>query len=113
MKEIRTNIGLIVRTIVFLYIPATLLVSVLFQALFGAAIRFQWVTLIIYLGVLIQWMISRYKHELHLYKVADMKKLEHILMANNWEIIDRRRDGLSVRPSFDRPFNFIVNDKPE
>jgi len=41
MKEIRTNIGLIVRTIVFLYIPATLLVSVLFQALYGAAIRFQ------------------------------------------------------------------------
>jgi hypothetical protein len=58
-------------------------------------------------------MYSRYKHRLEEEQISDVKHLERTLNQNRWEIIDRRRDTIIARPTFDLPFSLIIDDRVE
>lgn len=110
-NKILNYLNLLMRSALFLYLPVVLLLSLLYQVVFGAAMRFDWLTSLGSLGVVVSWMYSRYKHSLEEEQLSDVNHLERTLNQNRWEIIDRRRDTIIVRPTFDLPFSLIIDDR--
>ncbi|MFO8070119.1 MAG: DUF5050 domain-containing protein [Alkalibacterium sp.] len=113
MNKIGNWISLGLRSILFLYIPTVSLVLVLYQIVFGTSMNLHWSFTLLYLGLLVQWMHEKFQHQSLEEEIDGQSHLERTLSENGWEIIDRRRDTLTVRPTFDVPFNLVINDKVE
>lgn len=113
MNKVMQWINLALRSIIFLYIPAFILVQISYQAIFGASMKFHWVTALSYAILLVNWFYSKYKKGVKEEKITEYSHLESLLLQNNWEMIDRRRDLFVVRPLFNVPFNIFINDKVE
>lgn len=103
-------INITLRTVIFIFIPSIALVSLVYQSVFGSSIRLQWFSALMYLVFIVDWMTERYTRQWRFLYVTK-QELDHTLLMNNWEIVDRDRKALIVRPAFDRPFNYILNSK--
>lgn len=55
-------LSLTVRVILFIYMPFILMLQVVYQAIFGSAMQINWPALVLYLGVFMSWIYSRYKY---------------------------------------------------
>ncbi|MCC5895470.1 MAG: DUF5050 domain-containing protein [Alkalibacterium sp.] len=99
------------RVTLFIYLPSVLILQVIYQAVIGFPMQFNWVTQLTYLAVFQSWVYTRYKYGIQFEDIKVKAELEQILATERWEEIDRVGNVLTLRPTFDFPLNLAINDR--
>lgn len=111
MTKYKNWISLAVRSALFLYMPIFLLLHILFRVLFERVMPIRLETALSYLFILITWIIERYRHDDYYIDIEEKELLERTLRSGRWEEIDRHQKTITVRPTYDLPYNLVINDR--
>ncbi|WP_027109147.1 DUF5050 domain-containing protein [Lacticigenium naphthae] len=109
MEKFQNRLSLALRGSIFIYLPGLVLLFGLYELLFEVEMSFHWYVLLLYLVLVVNWIVDKYKYETMEEEVHNREYVEKILNENKWEVHDRRRERLVVAPTFDFPLNKIIN----
>ncbi|SDJ61847.1 DUF5050 domain-containing protein [Alkalibacterium thalassium] len=104
-------LNLAIRAGLFLFLPGYFLINLAFQGLFNSSLPMTLATSISYLALCVKLLHDNYKQIDQHISLSNREKLENYIRNGEWEEFDRHDNILVVRPRFDSPFRFIVNDK--
>lgn len=111
MSKVINYIDLALRATLFLFLPVYLLINQTFQFFFNSSLSIMEGTVFYYLLITITWLYDRYKKEERYIALSKKEEIEKQLRNGPWEESDRRGDTLIIRPTFDSPYRFMLNDK--
>lgn len=104
-------IDIALRSTLFLILPGFLLIYIFYQVLFNVELNLYWFTLFIAWTGVVKLMIEKYEHQSLNEPLPTFEGIERLLTTENWEILDRTTSSMVIRPTFDFPFNLLLNDK--
>ncbi|MFC6463442.1 DUF5050 domain-containing protein [Marinilactibacillus sp. GCM10026970] len=104
-------IDIALRSTLFLILPGFLLIYVFYQVLFNVELTLYWLTVFLAWTGVVKWMIEKYEHRSLNEPLPTFEGIERLMTTENWEILDRTMDSMVIRPTFDFPFNLLLNDK--
>lgn len=104
-------INLAIRAGLFLFLPGYFLINLAFQGLFNSSLPMTLATSISYLALCVKLLHDNYKQIDQYILLSNRETLDNYLKNGEWEEFDRHDNTLVVRPRFDSPFRFMINDK--
>ncbi|WP_225744840.1 DUF5050 domain-containing protein [Marinilactibacillus sp. Marseille-P9653] len=104
-------IDIALRSTLFLILPGFLMIYVFYQVLFNVELNLYWLTLFLTWTSVVKLMIEKYEHQSLNEPLPTFEGIERLLTTENWEILDRTTNSMVIRPTFDFPFNLLLNDK--
>lgn len=111
MKEVKNWLNIAVRGTVFIYLPLALLFYWSYLSVFSMGPGIHWIFIFLYLLVFLRWLIDKYRHQSIEEEVQSFDGLDRLIEQGRFEVLDKRQAEMTVRPTFDIPFNLILNDK--
>ncbi|MCC5890512.1 MAG: hypothetical protein JJU01_08070, partial [Alkalibacterium sp.] len=108
---ISKTIELMLRSVLFLILPAYILLNGLFYLVFGHLMTIEWTTIISYLILVGTIMYKRYKPISQEERLEDGAVLKNCLQSHRWETLQDNHSYAIIRPSFDAPLNLVVDDR--
>lgn len=99
------------RGTLFLFLPGFLFIYIFYQVLFNVELNLYWLTILIAWSGVVKWMIEKYEHRSLNEPIPTFDGVERLLTVENWEILNRTPSSIIIRPTFDFPFNILLNDK--
>ncbi|GEN50510.1 DUF5050 domain-containing protein [Alkalibacterium pelagium] len=104
-------INLSIRAGLFLFLPGYFLINLAFQGLFNSTLPMTLATSISYLALCVKLLHDNYKQIDQYISLSNRENLDNYIRNGEWEEFDRHDNTLVVRPRFDSPFRFMINDK--
>ncbi|TVP90001.1 DUF5050 domain-containing protein [Alkalibacterium sp.] len=104
-------IELLLRSLLFLLLPAYIVLNGLYYLMFGHIMNLEWVTLVSYVILIGTLMYKRYKPISQEERLDDYSFLNRYLQSGRWEILQDNHSYTTIRPAFDTPLNLVVDDK--
>lgn len=111
MKEVKNWLNIAVRGTVFIYLPLALLFYWSYQSVFNMSPGIHWIFIFLYLLVFLRWLIDKYRHQSIEEEVQSFDGLDRLIEQGRFEVLDKRQAEMTVRPTFDIPFNLILDDR--
>ncbi|WP_368645736.1 DUF5050 domain-containing protein [Alkalibacterium putridalgicola] len=111
MKEVKNWLNIAVRGTVLIYLPLALLFYWSYQSVFSMGPGIHWIFIVLYLLVFLRWLIAKYRHQCIEEEVQSFDSLDRLIEQGRFEVLDKRQAEMTVRPTFDTPFNLILDDK--
>lgn len=111
MEKLKNELNIAIRGIVFIFIPITAMVYVLYGLVFKTELNIFTFELAASLILFLNWMTDKYKQNEIEIQLENLRELEDVIQEGKWELMDRRQDKLLIRPSFDFPFSLVVPDQ--
>jgi len=111
MKTTKNWLDIALRGIVFIYLPVAVLFYGSYRSIFNMDPGIHWLFILLYLFVFLRWLIDKYRYQTIDLEVQSFDDLDRLIEQGRFEVIDKNRTELTVRPTFDVPFNLILNDR--
>ncbi|WP_225744841.1 hypothetical protein [Marinilactibacillus sp. Marseille-P9653] len=111
MEKLKNELNIAIRGIVFIFIPVTALIYVLYGLVFKTELNIFTFELAASLFLFSNWMTDKYKQNKIEIQLENLRELEDVIQEGKWELLDRRQDQLLIRPSFDYPFSLVIPDQ--
>lgn len=111
MKTTKNWLDIALRGTVFVYIPIAVLLYGSYRSIFSMNPGIHWLYIVIYLFVFLRWLIDKYRHHSIEEELQSFDGLDRLIERGRFEVLDKRHTEMTVRPTFDVPFNFILNDR--
>ncbi|MDY0237029.1 MAG: DUF5050 domain-containing protein [Gudongella sp.] len=110
MKKIQNYIFLAIKGVVYIYLPAIVLLSIFYCFVLGRGFALSWNLLFFYPLIIAISIVSNYRKKTMEIGIEDFTQMEVYIEKASWEIVDKSEDGLLVKPTFDFPFRMIIED---
>lgn len=111
MENIKDWLNIAVRGTAFIYIPLTVILFWGYREIFSMSPGIHWVFILIYLAVFLKWLIDKYRKQTAEVEVNNFDSLDRLIEQYKFEVLDIRQTEMIVRPTFDFPFNRILDDR--
>ena len=111
MKTTKNWLDIALRGTVFVYIPIAVLLYGSYRSIFSMNPGIHWLFIVLYLFVFLRWLIDKYRHQSIEEELQSFEGLDRLIERGRFEVLDKRQTEMRVRPTFDVPFNFILNDR--
>lgn len=109
--KISKTIELLLRSLLFILIPAYIVLNSLYYLVFGHVMNLEWVTLVSYVFLIGTLMYKRYKPISQEKRLENYSYLKRYLQSYRWKILQDNHSYTIIRPAFDNPLNLVIDDK--
>ncbi|GEK91832.1 DUF5050 domain-containing protein [Alkalibacterium kapii] len=111
MKNIKNWLNIAIRGTAFIYFPLTVIFFWGYREIFSMNPGIHWVFILLYLAVFLRWLIDKYRQQTAEIEVNSFDGLDRLIEQYKFEVLDIKQTEMIVRPTFDFPFNLILEDK--
>lgn len=111
MRTVKNWMDIALRATVLIFTPVLLMLYTIYNSFFEIGLIIHWVFIGLYLLIFLRWTIDKYRHESLEEEIQTFEGLDQLIEQNRWKVIDQSQTKMTVRPIFDVPFNWILNDR--
>ncbi|MCC5894149.1 MAG: DUF5050 domain-containing protein [Alkalibacterium sp.] len=111
MNTIKNWADIALRGTLIIFLPLLLLLYITYNPIFTIDLTIHGVFIFLFLAGFLRWLIDKYRHQRVEEEVQSFDGLAALIEQGKWEVVEHGQDKLVIRPTFDAPFNYVLNDK--
>ncbi|WP_034302045.1 DUF5050 domain-containing protein [Alkalibacterium sp. AK22] len=107
MKIVNNKVNIVMRTLLFLYLPLVLLVGLVVIGFLGMEIQYGWGLLVLYGIVLSSWTSSRFEHHIAHIQLTEAKPIQTVVDSAAYHITETLSTGYRVKSARNWLFGWV------